>query len=107
MAGKLIGYSRQIAVSKSAVTFDIDGNISGDGEKDFYAAQVLIVGKMMERINYSPDKIIEHRWVYKPDGVGYLYVEHYTGGKLATRVWYKDVQTEQGTQSVIDRTETY
>lgn len=107
MDGTLTGFSRQIELANSAVSLKIGGNISGEGGTDFYYAQVLIDGKWVESIDYTPDKIIESRQVFKHDGSGCLYMEHYSGGKLTKRMWYKDVQTDHGTQSVIDRTETF
>ena len=106
MDGQVTGFTRKVDLPKYRITGEVGGNTSGEGGKNFYYAQLQLAGKWNVTIDYSPDKIIERRWVYTTHGEC-LFSERYEDGRPAKRVWYAVVKTEHGQTSVIDRTETF
>jgi len=109
MDGTLRGFEQEIALPDAGVTLIIGGNTSGEGGKEHYYGSIQAGERhaTVERLSLTSARILAGRTVNQPDGHTPLYREVYQDGKLAKRSWYKTVQTDTGTQTIIDRTETF
>ncbi|MHB9107401.1 MAG: hypothetical protein ACYDCO_10140 [Armatimonadota bacterium] len=109
MDGTLRGFVQQIPVPDAGVTLLVGGNTSGEGGKNHYYGSVQTGEQHITRemITLTSDLTLAERSVDEPDGHTPLYREVYKDGKLAKRTWYKTVKTDAGTETIIDRTETF
>jgi hypothetical protein len=90
-------------INGSALT--IGQNTTGEGGVNHYWAQVSGPDGESETIRFTPELVIKQRWVWIPNRPDVR--EDYEDGKLRRRAYYGKRQVGGGTETFVEREETF
>jgi len=107
--GVLTWFTRSVQFLGSNISLFITGNTSGEGDVNYYNVHIDAVDshQLLEDVSFTPELALKDRWVRSGSRHAPEYHEIYTNGKLSQRKHYGEKVTEQGTQSIIVRTEKF
>jgi hypothetical protein len=102
----LISASRNFPPEQGGMGVFIQMNTSGEGGVNYYSALIAdVTGEESETIGYTPELVISERWVSVHNGIRFS--EIYENGHLRKRLHYGQRQEQYGTETFVERTETF
>ena len=102
---RLTSAARQLPANSKGATFTVGQNTSGRGEVNFFWVRISAREGGSESINYTPELVIRERSVSTPGQLDFR--EVYENGMLRRRLHYNTRQVAGGTQSYVEREESF